>query len=109
MQIRFGSRRKIQFTDKKHPVMGIVSLCIAVAAWILMAVLFYLSSTAKGASGITVGFVGILVLIISFVGFVTAIRCYKKEDIYMTTPTAGAVLNGLLVVLCLLLYVMGTV
>lgn len=109
MQIRFGNRRRIQFTDKKHPVMGIVSTSIAVAAWVLMITLFYLSSSAKGASGITVGFVGILVLIASAAGFIIAIRCYKKEDIYMTTPTIGAILNGFLVVLCLLLYVLGTV
>lgn len=108
MQIRFGNRKRIQFTDKKHPVMGIVSMGIAVIAWILMVVLFYFSSAAKGAAGIVIGFAGVLVLATSAFGFVMAIRCYKKEDIYMTAPTVGAILNGVLVVLCLLLYVMGT-
>ncbi len=109
MQVRFGSRKRIQFTDKKHPMLGIISTMIAIAAWILMGVLFYLSSTEKGTSGIIIGFVGILVLIASAIGFLIAIRCYKKEDIYMTTPMTGAILNGFLVVLCLLLYVLGTV
>lgn len=109
MQIRFGNRKRIQFTDKKHPVMGIVSTGIAIVAWILLIVLFFLSSTAKGTAGIAIGFAGVLVLATSAFGFVMAIRSYKKEDIYMITPTVGAILNGVLVVLCLLLYVMGTV
>ena len=41
--------------------------------------------------------------------FVMAIKCFKKEDIYMVTPTLGAVLNGIMVISCMLLYVMGAV
>ena len=33
----------------------------------------------------------------------------QKEDIYMVTPTLGAVLNGIMVISCMLLYVMGAV
>ena len=109
MQIRYGNRKRIRFTDKKHPVMGIVSIGISIVAWILMIVLFYLFCTAKGAAGIAIGFAGVLVLAAGVVGFLISIRCYKKEDIYLATPTVGALLNGILVVLCLLLYVMGTV
>ena len=40
MRIRIGKRRKIQFTDKKHPFIGIVSMLIAFASLIFIAALF---------------------------------------------------------------------
>ena len=52
---------------------------------------------------------GLLDLVFSAVGFWLAMRCYKKEDIYMTTPAAGTVLNGLLVLGLVILYVIGAV
>ena len=84
MQIRFGKRRRIRFTDKTHPAAGILSVVMGTVA-------------------------GLLDLVFSAVGFWLAMRCYKKEDIYMTTPAAGTVLNGLLVLGLVILYVIGAV
>lgn len=109
MQIRFGNRRRIQFTDKTHPVTGIISVIIGILSLLSLLALFLFSSSVKGNSGITAGFLGILVLAASVIGFVMAAKCYKKEDIYMATPAAGTVLNGLLIVACMILYVMGAV
>ncbi len=109
MQVRFGNRRKIQFTDKTHPVMGIVSVILGCAALVLLVVLCVVSSMAKGTAGLGIGYLGILVLGIACAGFLLAARCYRKEDIYMATPAVGSVLNGLLVVAGLLLYVIGAV
>ncbi|MCH5265552.1 MAG: hypothetical protein J1F02_06610 [Lachnospiraceae bacterium] len=107
MQVHFGNRRKIQFTDKTHPVMGIVSVVMGGASLLLLAILCILSSMAKGASGLSAGYLGILALLVAIVGFVLAARCYQKEDIYLVTPAVGSVLNGMLVVISLLLYVIG--
>ena len=109
MKIRFGSHKSIQFTDKTHPVMGILSLLIGLAALTGLITLFFLSSSVKGNSGMYAGVGGIFVLLASIVGFILAVRCYKKEDIYMTTPAVGSVLNGVLIVICLMLYVLGSV
>lgn len=109
MQIRFGKRKRIQFTDKSHPVQGVLSSIIGVCTVVFMCVLFVLSSRAKGAAGLYVGVLGMLNLAISVVGFVIAVKCYKKEDIYMLTPTLGAILNGLMVIGGMLLYVSGAV
>ena len=109
MQIRIGGRKKIQFTDKTHPAKGIISVILGAVSLLLLCVLFPLSSMSKGTSGILFGFLGMLVLIVSAVGFILAVRCYNKEDIYFTTPAVGSVLNGLLIILCMLLYIMGAV
>ncbi|MCH5253044.1 MAG: hypothetical protein J1F22_08765 [Lachnospiraceae bacterium] len=109
MQIRIGGRKKIQFTDKTHPVPGIISFILGILSALALCVLFVLSSLSKGTSGIIFGFLGVLVFLVSVVGFILAVRCYDKEDIYLFTPAVGSVLNGLLIILCMMLYIMGAV
>lgn len=108
MNIRIGSRRKIQFTDKKHPLIGIVSMLVAIASLLLMLGLFIGSGMEKGSGGVLYGYLGILNLALSVVGFVFALRCYKKEDVYMSTPTVGSFVNGMIIIVYLILYFWGT-
>lgn len=89
--------------------MGIISVLIGVAVWIALITLCMISYSAKGTSGIAVGAVGILVLAAAVVGFLFASKCYKKEDIYMLTPATGSFLNGLMILTCVILYVIGVV
>ncbi|MBO5488977.1 MAG: hypothetical protein J5972_03625 [Eubacterium sp.] len=107
MIFRFGKRRRIRFSDKTHPAMGIASVIIGVISLVAMIVLFIVSGSRKGQADLGIGIWGLLILIAAIVGFVLAMRCYKKEDIYMGTPRTGSVLNGLVVLVCVGLYVMG--
>lgn len=107
MQIRFGRRKKIQFTDKIHPPQGIIAALIGLVSVVLLCVLFTLSYQSKGNSGLYIGVLGMLDLAVSIVGFIMAVKCFKKEDIYIFTPTLGAVLNGMMIICCMLLYVTG--
>lgn len=109
MQIRFGSRRKIQFTDKTHPAGGIVSVVIGVMALAALVTLCLVSSSVKGNAGFLFGIYGLLVLVAGIVGFVMAARCYKKDEIYMVTPAVGTVLNVTIILFCILIYVLGVV
>lgn len=108
MNIRIGNRRKIQFTDKKHPFIGIVSMLTAILSLLLMLGLFISSGMEKGKGGSQYGYLGMLNLVLAIVGFILALRCYKKEDIYMSTPTIGSVVNGIIVIVYLILYFWGT-
>ena len=107
MQIRIGKRRKIQFTDKKHPLQGILSALLAALSFAMMIILFVCSGMEKGNGGIMYGYLGILNLLLSVTGFVLSLRCLKREDIYVTTPTIGSVFNGVIILIYLLLYCMG--
>lgn len=109
MQIRFGKRKRIQFTDKYHPAMGILSLCIGVAALGFLIALFFWSSSEGGKLGSFCGYLGVLDLFVSLVGFILAVRCYRQEDIYVMTPMIGSVLNGMLIIIGMILYVIGSV
>lgn len=107
MQIRFGKWRRIQFTDRSHPAMGIVSVILGIVALIMLVALCVLSGRAKGNSGLSAGALGMVSMIMSIMGFIMAIRCYRQEDIYMVTPTLGSVINGILIVVFLLLFFIG--
>ena len=109
MQIHFGRRRQIRFTDKSHPKMGIVSLIIGVLSWAALIALCVISYSTKGHSGLIAGVCGILIFIAATLGFIFSVRCYKLEDIYMVTPAAGSLLNGFMMVICVFLYVIGSV
>lgn len=109
VKVRFGKRKRIQFTDQYHPKQGIISMLIGVGTVILLCVLFVLSSNAKGNAGLFVGGLGMVDLAISVFGFVLAVKCFKKEEIYVITPTLGAVFNGMMIIGCMLLYVIGAV
>lgn len=109
MQVRFGSRKKIQFTDKIHPAGGIVSVVIGGLAVVALVSLFLLSSSEKGNSGFLAGVFGLLVLVASIAGFIMAAKCYKREDVYMVTPAVGTVLNITIILFCIILYVIGAV
>ena len=108
MRIRIGKRRKIQFTDKKHPFIGIISMLIAFISLVFIIGLFVSSGMEKGNGGILYGYLGIVNLLLAAVGFILSLRCYRKEEIYMTTPAIGSVLNGIIIIMDLILYIQGT-
>lgn len=107
MQVHFGKKRRIQFTDRTHPIQGIASAVVAVLSFVFMNALFISSGIAQGMGGLAYGYLGIANLILSAVGFVVALRCLKKDDIYVLTPTIGAVVNGIIIIIYLILYLVG--
>lgn len=109
MHVRFGKRRRIQFTDHVHPKAGIASVVIGMVSLIMLIALFVISMRAGGRAGVLVGILGMMVLAASVTGFVLAVKCYARDDIYRITPAAGSVINGILVVIGMLLYVSGAV
>ncbi len=103
----FGKRRKIQFTDKTHPMMGIVSAGIGVVCLIVTLVLFIGAGKAKGHAPAWYGYIGTLDMLVSLFGFIIGIRCLRQEDIYITTPSIGITLNGILTLGFILLLFVG--
>ena len=102
-------KQRIQFSSRSHPAEGIASLVFGGVSLVFLLFSCISSWFEKGASGIWIGFFGILILLLSVVGFVLAAKCYRKEDIYMITPVIGAISNGIILVIMLLLYVIGAV
>lgn len=107
MQVRFGKRKKIRFSDKSHPTRGIVSVGLGGMSLIVLVVLCVVSGRAKGQAGIGIGFAGMGALSLSIAGFILAVRCSREEDIYMVTPAVGSVVNGTLTLMLMVLFFIG--
>ena len=50
MEVRFGNRKRIRFSDKKHPKHGIISVVLGVLSIIILLTLCIVSGHAKGLS-----------------------------------------------------------
>ncbi|MBP3702317.1 MAG: hypothetical protein J6I65_00890 [Lachnospiraceae bacterium] len=105
--VQFGRRRKIQFTDKTHPKRGIVSVIIGAVCMICTFALFIGAGRARGNAAAWYGYLGMITMLVAFTGLILGIRCFKEEDIYYTTPTAGVILNGLLTLCYVVLLFVG--
>ena len=51
MEVRFGNRKRIRFSDKKHPKHGIISVVLGVLSIIILLTLCIMSGHAKGRAG----------------------------------------------------------
>ena len=109
MEVRFGNRKRIRFSDKKHPKHGIISVVLGVLSIIILLTLCIVSGHAKGRAGMEIGALGLATMVLSIIGFVLAVRCNKEEDIYHVTPAVGSVLNGIMILLFMVLFNKGAI
>ena len=109
MEVRFGNRKRIRFSDKKHPKHGIISVVLGVLSIIILLTLCIVSGHAKGRAGMEIGALGLATMVLSIIGFVLAVRCNKEEDIYHVTPAVGSVLNGIMILLVMVLFIKGAI
>lgn len=103
-------RRKkddFKFSDKSHPIQGIMGVIIAIIIFIVMGVLFYISSTTNGNAGLWIGFLGLGIFLLNILGFVLSVLGFRKQEVYYRFPIAGILLNGSLFIVFLLLYIVG--
>ena len=98
----------LRLTDKKHPPMGICSTIMGGASFVMFMTACIISGQHGGNAGIYAGVIGIFCLIISIVGFILAWISLHQEDIRAVFPTIGSVSNGILTIIYMLLYVIGT-
>ena len=91
----------LHLTDKKHPKQGIAST-------ILFLVLCILSGQAGGNAGIWIGIWGVVLAVINIWGFVLGMISLKLENIRQLFPSLGVIINGLMVLMYLVIYIIGT-
>lgn len=97
--------RKIKFTNKKHSLMGFVSIIIGAAALILLIISFIIAFKAKGSAGEVVGIYGGLALIIGLFGFLIGMFSLRNKEVFYTFSWIGIILNLIvwLVMICIFL------
>lgn len=65
MEVRFGNRKRIRFSDKKHPKHGIISVVLGVLSIIILLTLCIVSGHAKGRAGMEIGALGLATMVLS--------------------------------------------
>lgn len=90
----FG-RMKYKFTNKKHPMHGLVSSILGVISASSIVIAIHLTVLQKGAALHQYGTVGLLTAIFSLIGFGFGIASLMEKDVYRIFPIIGVILNTL--------------
>ena len=102
-------RRKesIKFSGRSHSIKGMISFAIGLIIILTLLVLVFISSLSSGNGGIQYGFIGLVLAFIAIYGFALGIKACKEKEIFYTAPISGLVINGLLIVVFIILYLVG--
>lgn len=97
----------IRFSGRNHSKLGIVSTIIGAVDVIGLIAISIFSSTSHGKGGTIVGIVGLLLFVIAAAGFAISYKSLKEKDIYYRFPVIGSTINGLMLMLLLIIYLLG--
>lgn len=104
---RNKDKEMIHFSGRRHTKMGIASAVIGIVAVLGFIALSVASGLAGGKGGSVLGLLGILLFALSVTGFILSYKACKKKDIFYSFPIIGAVLNGLMTILFMIIYLLG--
>ena len=102
-------RRSYKFTDKRHPILGILSFIIAVIVIIMSLVLCFEAADLNGKAPISYGVAGVIGLLMAIIGFIIGIQSMKQKDIFLRFPILGVFLNGVMILGLFIVYIIGEV
>lgn len=100
-------RRKLRVSSKKSSPITIVTLCAGIISFVVLVTLCIISAVYKGKYGSTAGIVPLGMLVINIICFASAYRQLHKENILEGIVSLSAVINGGMVVIYLVLYLIG--
>lgn len=97
----------IHFSGRRHPKTGICSAIIGIIVVLGFLALSIVSGLAKGNGSFIIGIIGMVLFFLAVAGFLISYKSFKKKDIFYHFPIAGAVLNGVMMILLMVIYLMG--
>ena len=100
-------KKKYKFTDKNQSKKGLLSVCLGMAALLLTGGIFAAAYLRSGQAGRLVAVLGFLALLLSVGGTYYAVLGLKEEDVYRLFPYLGSVLNGAVLTIYVMIYILG--
>lgn len=97
----------IHFSGRKHTKTGIWSAVIGIIVFLGFFAVSAASGALRGNGGILFGFSGFVLLALSVLGFLLSYKAFKQRDIFYRFPLIGALLNGTMVIILLIIYILG--
>lgn len=101
------NKEMIHFSGRRHTKLGICSMVIGILSVLGLLTASILSGVYHGKGGIILGVAGIGLFALSVCGFVLSYKAFKKKDIFYRFPIIGAVLNGFMTIILLIIYILG--
>lgn len=98
----------IQFSGRRHTRTGILSAVIGTIVAIGFVATSLVSGYYGGEAGIVIGIVGLLLFLVSVVGFILSIKALKQVDVYYRFPMIGLITNSIMMLTLMTIYVLGT-
>ncbi|MGF7143612.1 hypothetical protein HNQ56_002039 [Anaerotaenia torta] len=97
----------IHFSGRRHTKLGIGSAVIGIFVVFGFLAVSIISGLARGQGGMVLGVAGIGLFALAVTGFILSYRAFRKKDIFYRFPMIGAVLNGFMTILLLIIYIIG--
>ncbi len=101
------ARRGYKFTDKKHTGLGLLSTVLGFLSLLFLVFGVLRAYQLSGKTGSITGLLGMLSMLASVLGFSLAIRGFQEEDVYYLFSRVGAILNGVMFILWVMIFVIG--
>ena len=98
---------KYKFSDKSQTVGGTLSVAMGLLALASLLYGIYVSFKFQGNAGLKVGSLGLLSLMMSFIGTIIGLLSFKEDNKFYTLSKAGSLLCGILTVFMLAVLLMG--
>ena len=101
------NKEMIHFSGRRHTKMGIISAGIGVIVVLGFLSISMVSGLAHGNGSLVLGIIGLFLFGLAVFGFVLAYKAFKKKDIFYRYPVIGAVINGFMTIILLIIYILG--
>lgn len=101
------NKEMIHFSGRRHSKTGIVSMVIGIVAVAGFLALSIFSGVNGGHGGFALGVIGLLLFGLAIFGFILSYIAFKKKDIFYRFPIVGAILNGFMTIIYMIVYILG--
>ena len=99
--------KKFGQVKRQHSKRGMISCMMGVLSLFFMALIFSAAYINREESGILLGFMGILVLLMSVSGFRRALEGFKERERDYITCKIGVGMNGAFAAIMILIFIRG--
>ena len=100
-------RANYKFTNKKHPAKAISSTILGGVSLFGILAAIYLSFLQRGDTKPGYGLTGLLAVIFSVTGVVLGVLSFRERDSFRVLSWVGSILNGMILVIVALLFIVG--
>jgi hypothetical protein len=97
----------IHFSGRNNSKLGMISTGIGIIDMMGFIVVCVVSGMSHGNGGMLIGIAGLFLFGLSVAGFFISYKSLKEKDIFYRFPIIGTTLNGIMMVVLMILYVLG--